>query len=186
MYPPTPDLLKNLHFPVHSSAQGPPRGLCPATQVSKCQNLQRPRLRTRNRRVRRGIGLLERLLEQPCERLLFQRGTRLAKQLAIQVQTQVPTQVAIQVSIHRTTRRGIRGDIRRETQGTFRRAFQRALSRVLAAATAVGRKGGSVARLLSRGQAPTDQGGFASRQPWTLEKSAYNCRRWNTPVRCAT
>ena len=117
MYPPTPDLLKNLHFPVHSSAQGPPRGLCPATQVSKCQNLQRPRLRTRNRRVRRGIGLLERLLEQPCERLLFQRGTRLAKQLAIQVQTQVPTQVATQFSI----RPDVRRDILRETQGTLRR-----------------------------------------------------------------
>jgi hypothetical protein len=116
-----PDLLKNPHFPVHSSAQGPPRGLCLTVQLSRHQSLQRPVLETRNRRVRRCVGLLERLLERLCVQLRILRQIRPAKQLATQVPKRVPTPVATQFSIRSDEHR----DVLRETQGTFRRAFRR-------------------------------------------------------------
>jgi hypothetical protein len=133
---PVPDNLyvvvrhgRNHNSPVHSSAQGPPRGLCLAIRREIHQVKQRPILQAIQPAKQRRIRLPKRLLK----RRAIQRRIRLAIQVTIQVaihaQTPVRTQRATQVSIRRTIRREIRGEIRRETQGVSRRAFTAALSR---------------------------------------------------------
>ena len=128
MYPPTPDLLRNLHFPVHSSAQGPPRGLCLAIRREIHQVMQLPILQAMQRGKQRRVRLLKRLLK----RRAIQRRIQPRIQVEIKVETQVPTyvptrratQVRIRADIHREIRRRIQGDVRRETRGILDLGFQ--------------------------------------------------------------
>ena len=105
----------NHHFAVHSSAQGPPRGLCVAIRREIHRVVQLPILQATQPMKQRWVRLLKRLLK----RRAIQRRVRLAiqvtTQVAIQVQTHVPTQRATQVSIRRKTRRRIQGDTRPKT-----------------------------------------------------------------------
>ena len=88
---------RNRHFPDHSSAHGPPRGLGLATRreihpANKWPILEdiRP---AEQRRVRLPRRLLKRLLEQRVIQHRIRRMIQVEVEVEIQAKTQVPTQV---------------------------------------------------------------------------------------------
>jgi hypothetical protein len=129
---PVPDNLhvvvghgRNHNSPVHSSAQGPPRGLCLAIRREIHQAIQLPILEAIQPAKQRRIRLPKRLLKRRAIQRRIRLAIQVTTQVAIQAQTHVPTQRATQSSM----RPAIRRDVLRETQGTFRRAFRRAFTR---------------------------------------------------------
>jgi hypothetical protein len=106
----------NHYFPVHSSAHGPPRGLCLTIRREIHQILQLSVLEILQRAKQQRVRLLERLLEQRSVQRRLQPGVQVEVKVEIQARTRAPTQVAIQVSIRRKIRPGMRGEIGRETE----------------------------------------------------------------------
>jgi hypothetical protein len=110
---------RNHNSPVHSSAQGPPRGLCLAIRRGIHRVKQLAILEAIQPAKQRRVRLPKRLLKRRAVQRRMRLAIQVATQVATHVQTHVPTQRATQLSIHRRTRRRIRGDIRRETQDTY-------------------------------------------------------------------
>ena len=110
----------NHHFAVHSSAQGPPRGLCVAIRREIHRVVQLPILQATQPMKQRWVRLLKRLLKRRATRRGMRLAIQVTTQVAIHAPTRVPTQVATQSSIRSNEHRAVL----RETQGTFRRAFR--------------------------------------------------------------
>ncbi len=120
------EAARNHHFPVESSAHGPPRGLYLAIRREIHQVVQLPILQATQPMKQRWVRLLKRLLKRPAIQRRIRPRIQVEVKVEIQEQTHVPTQHAIQSSI----RPDIRRDILRETQGTFRRASRWAFTEV--------------------------------------------------------
>jgi hypothetical protein len=125
---PVPDNLhvvvgdgRNHNSPVHSPAQGPPRGLCLAIRRGIHQVKQRQILEAIQPVKQRWVRLLKRLLKRRAIQRRIRLAIQVTTQVATQVPTHVPTQVATQFSIRRKTRPEIRGDTWRKSESKKQR-----------------------------------------------------------------
>jgi hypothetical protein len=106
---------RNHYFPVHSSAQGPPRGLCLAIRREIPQVVQRWILQAIQPAKQRRDRLLKRLLKRRAIQRRMQPKVQVKVEVEIQAETHVPTQRTTQSNIRPDVHRGVL----RETRETL-------------------------------------------------------------------
>jgi len=107
---------RNHNSPVHSSAQGPPRGLCLAIRREIHQAMQLLILQAIQPGKQRRVRLLKRLLKRRAIQRRIQPGIQVEIKVEIQVEVQVEVQVEMQLIIRPSKRREIRGEVRRTSR----------------------------------------------------------------------